>query len=60
MPKMLVMNSMAWLTETMRKYNIKHFTNEELYDFRQKYNVLYTTSEYEQRVAKEMMGVDAD
>lgn len=44
-PKLLVMNSLAWLTENMRKYNIMNYTDTELALFRNKYNVLFSADE---------------
>ena len=46
MPKMLVMNSLAFVVEQMRKYKITNFSNEEMWAIREKFNLLYSTDEY--------------
>lgn len=47
MPKMLIMNSLAFTVEQMKKYNIRNFSNNEMYNFRKKYNMLFSTDELE-------------
>lgn len=48
-PKLLVMNTLAFVTENMRKYNINNYTNKELYNLRKDLNILYSADEYANR-----------